>query len=253
MNWVWESVVWKWLLLLQFWFRLCPPGCRVSMVNRMLCPYRRRWMRLLTACLGLPFCDFQRQNMVDSCSFGSASSSVESVLFTSKKFRSIRFTFFSLLSIEHLLEQVDDILRGMLGLLRVLKMVLLCTLTFFQGSVLAAKFCCREQEESLILLVKGVSTFHCGFRPGQMQRFLVAWIAWVNSSFEKVLLWFPLLVWFTHFLMHFYLSDSTCKHNKTFIEVYYTSTWSSIKIKKYKASLKLSFFQSIFFLLLVFH
>ena len=105
--------------------------------------------------------------------------------------------FYPLLYLEHLLEQSVDNLKGLLIIFQVLLWVLLWTLTLFRGIFLAATFCCTEQRETLNLLVEGISTLHCGPCPGQEQ-FLVVWIAWVFSIFEKGLLKFFLLVCFTY-------------------------------------------------------
>ena len=66
---------------------------------------------------------------------------------------------------------MDHDKKGSSGLYQVLILVLLWTLTFFQGSILAAIFCCTEYGESLVLLEGGVSAFHCGSSPGREQSF----------------------------------------------------------------------------------
>ena len=57
------------------------------------------------------------------------------------------------LALLHLLKQLNDNFKGSLELFQVLTWVLLWTPTIFHGSILAAKFWCTEQGESLILLV----------------------------------------------------------------------------------------------------
>ena len=99
----------------------------------------------------------------------------------------LHLPFSPLLCIEHLLVQLDDNLKGSLGLFHILILVLLWTLTIFQGRNLAAIFCCTEQGESLILLEEGISTFHCGSCPGQEQIFSGLDFSG-KSSFEKGLI-----------------------------------------------------------------
>ena len=97
----------------------------------------------------------------------------------SKKF--LHFPFSPSLCIEHLLEQLEDNLKGSLGLSQVLMLVLLWTQTTFQKSILAAIFRCTQRGESLIIPVKCVSTFHYGSYPGQEQSFW--WLGYLGSTF----------------------------------------------------------------------
>ena len=84
----------------------------------------------------------------------------------------LHLPFSPLHCIKHLLERLDDNLKGLLGLFHVFILKLLWTLTIFQRSILADIFCCIEQGESLFLLVEGASTFHCGSYTGHEQIFL---------------------------------------------------------------------------------
>ena len=88
--------------------------------------------------------------------------SVDSVLIWSKKSNSLTFTLLTIKVHRTLVKAI--------------------------GRILAAKFCCIEQEESLILLEGGVSTFHCGSCPGQEQSFWWLGSFGKNYSFEKGLL-----------------------------------------------------------------
>ena len=76
---------------------------------------------------------------------------VDSVPFWSKKSNSLTFTLVPLLCIDHLLEHLDDNLKGWLGLFQVLIFVLMWTLSICQGSIIVDIFCFTERGESLIL------------------------------------------------------------------------------------------------------
>ena len=67
-----------------------------------------------------------------------------------------------------------------MGHYRVLILLSLWNLTIFQGSILAAIFCCKEQGESLILLEEGDSIFHCGCCPDKELSFL--WLGSLRST-----------------------------------------------------------------------
>ena len=112
--------------------------------------------------------------MVDNCCFFLALSpycSDESAPFWSKNPTVLHLSFVPLLCVGDLLERLYADLKGSLGLFQVLILVLLWTLTILQGSILAGILCCTEQGESLILLVEGISAFHCGSYPGYEQSF----------------------------------------------------------------------------------
>ena len=90
--------------------------------------------------------------MVGTSSFGSASTLY---LSGQKSPTVLHLPFSPSLCIEHLLEHFDENLKGSLGFFKTLILVKLYTLTMFQGSILAAIFCCTQQGESLILMVEG--------------------------------------------------------------------------------------------------
>ena len=106
--------------------------------------------------------------------------------------------FFSLIRKEHLLEQLDDKLKGLLSLFQVLILVLLWTLTVFQRSIPAAIFCCTEQRQSQIFVLEGVSIFHCGSCPGQEKRF------WWLGSPGSTPLWERIIIIFFVGVVHTY-------------------------------------------------
>ena len=158
----------------------------------MIFPYRRKWIRLAHCLLGCSLGDF-RYLLVWLCHHIVL---LTVFLFVHKNSTVLHSPFSPLLSIERLLEQLDVNLKGSIGLFLFLILELLLTLTLIEESILAAIFCCLEHGETLIIRVEGVLTFHCGSHPpGQEQSFFVASIAWVNSSFEKGLLYS--FVWLT--------------------------------------------------------
>ena len=110
------------------------------------------------------------------------------------------FPFSPLLCIERLLKKLVDNVKSWIGLFRVLIMLLLLTLTVFQGSVFVNNFFI-EQVESLILLVEGVSKFHFGTCPGQEQSFWWLWLLGSTSLLRKAyynsLCWCGLHVYFS--------------------------------------------------------
>ena len=110
------------------------------------------------------------------------------VLLSGKKSLAIlQLPFSFLLCIEHSLEQLNDNLKGLLGLLHVLTLEVFVVSSYFQGSFSAAIIWCIEQGESLIFLIEGVSTFHYGSYTRQEQFFFVAQTVLMNSSYEKCL------------------------------------------------------------------
>ena len=106
--------------------------------------------------------------------------SAENLSFWSKRYKNRTFTILSITLHKHLLEQLDDILKGSSGLFKVLIFELLWTLTIFLGNIRTAIFCCIQQGECLTLLVEGVSILHCESYPGQEQSFL--WLGSLGST-----------------------------------------------------------------------
>ena len=84
-----------------------------------------------------------------------------------------------------MLEQPDDSLKNSLGFFKVSILVLLWTLTIFQGSYLAAKFCGTEQGENVILQGRRCFIISLWILSGPGAEVLVTWFAQVNFSFEK--------------------------------------------------------------------
>ena len=151
------------------------------MSNRMLFPCRRRWTRL-AHCLFGPFLLWLSKTKDGQHLFVwlCLHIVVWTVFRPSLKSPAVLHLPLSPLFAKKLVRQLDNNLKGSLGIFQALMSISLWTLTILSGSIFAVIFCCTKQGESLILLVDGVSTCHCGCYLGQEQSF--SWIGSLGST-----------------------------------------------------------------------
>ena len=88
-----------------------------------------------------------------------------------KNFNSLSFYILFITLHKTLVRVIGGYFEGFVGSVPGFDIGITADSSHFQGSILAAIFCCTEQGESSILLVEGVSTFNCGSYPGQEKSF----------------------------------------------------------------------------------